>query len=137
MVAAPSCDAMQLTAHGVTLEATLDWPEQPRGIVLFAHGSGSSRSSPRNRLVAEGLHGMGLASLLLDLLTPEEGAADQIWRPWLSHGCVNPRCSSLGGRITRCLPSTRRLRLPFRPPTAWPSCLVQAISLKNPVRCSV
>lgn len=73
---------MQLTAHGVTLEATLDWPQQPRGIVLFAHGSGSNRLSPRNRLVAEGLHDVGLASLLMNLLTPEEEAADQHSQRW-------------------------------------------------------
>ncbi len=47
-------------------------PEDPTGTVLFAHGSGSSRHSPRNRFVAASLHGSGLATLLLDLLSPEE-----------------------------------------------------------------
>jgi dienelactone hydrolase len=46
-------------------------------MVLFAHGSGSSRHSPRNRHVAEMLQQRGLGTLLLDLLTPEEGAADE------------------------------------------------------------
>jgi dienelactone hydrolase len=47
-------------------------PEAPRGVVLFAHGSGSGRLSPRNNYVAGGLSDAGIASLLLDLLTPEE-----------------------------------------------------------------
>ena len=48
-------------------------PEQPRGIVVFAHGSGSSRHSPRNRYVAELLNEAGLATLLFDLLTAGRG----------------------------------------------------------------
>lgn len=48
-------------------------PKDPRGIVLFAHGSGSSRLSPRNTYVASKLNDQGLATLLFDLLTPEEG----------------------------------------------------------------
>ena len=56
----------------VTLPGTLSLPAAPRGIVLFAHGSGSSRSSPRNRFVADVLVDAGLATLLFDLLTPSE-----------------------------------------------------------------
>lgn len=73
---------MQITSYGVTLEATLHWPEQPRGVVVFAHGSGSSRLSPRNRWVAEGLQSAGLATVLLDLLTPEEEAVDRQSQRW-------------------------------------------------------
>jgi putative phosphoribosyl transferase len=51
-------------------------PEDARGVVLFAHGSGSSRLSPRNRYVAQVLREGGLATLLIDLLTPEEEAID-------------------------------------------------------------
>lgn len=68
---------MQVIAGGIPLEATLHWPSHPRGVVLFAHGSGSSRLSPRNRFVAEGLQSAGMATILLDLLTPEEEAIDQ------------------------------------------------------------
>lgn len=49
----------------------VEWPAM-RGVVAFAHGSGSSRTSPRNRQVAAVLHAHGLATLLLDLLTPDE-----------------------------------------------------------------
>lgn len=52
--------------------AVLSVPDHPRGLVLFAHGSGSSRLSPRNREVAKVLHGHGLATLAFDLLTDDE-----------------------------------------------------------------
>lgn len=59
--------------HGeVTLEGSLGIPQGATGIVLFAHGSGSSRHSPRNNYVASVLRKHGLGTLLLDLLTPEE-----------------------------------------------------------------
>ncbi|MBY8827398.1 dienelactone hydrolase family protein [Hephaestia mangrovi] len=56
------------------LPALLGVPEAPRGLVIFAHGSGSGRLSPRNTYVAERLRRAGIATLLLDLLTPEEEA---------------------------------------------------------------
>src|SRR5438270_7467704 len=63
-------------AGPVTLEGDLTLPEGARGLVLFAHGSGSTRPSPRNRRVARALQQAGLATLLMDLLTAEEEAAD-------------------------------------------------------------
>jgi dienelactone hydrolase len=59
-----------------TLDGNLTLPASPIGVVLFAHGSGSSRHSPRNRYVARVLNEAGLATLLVDLLTPEEEAVD-------------------------------------------------------------
>jgi dienelactone hydrolase len=61
----------------VSLEGNLVVPEGTRGVVLFAHGSGSGRHSPRNRFVARQLNAAGLATLLVDLLTEEEEAVDQ------------------------------------------------------------
>jgi putative phosphoribosyl transferase len=61
----------------VTLQATLALPENPKGFVLFAHGSGSSRHSPRNRYVAAELQSHGMATLLFDLLTSDEEAIDE------------------------------------------------------------
>ena len=52
----------------------IDIPEGATGVVIFAHGSGSSRLSPRNRAVAQALNRAGLATVLFDLLTPEEAA---------------------------------------------------------------
>ena len=59
-----------------TLHGDLTIPRAAKGLVIFAHGSGSSRLSPRNRMVAAKLHERKLATLLFDLLTPEESAAD-------------------------------------------------------------
>jgi putative phosphoribosyl transferase len=67
---------VRVVAGRVTLEGTLATPPDARGVVLFAHGSGSSRHSPRNRFVAEALREGGLATLLVDLLTGEEEAVD-------------------------------------------------------------
>jgi putative phosphoribosyl transferase len=61
---------------GVTLEGTLAVPADASGIVLFAHGSGSSRFSPRNGFVADVLRDAGLGTLLVDLLTEEEEEVD-------------------------------------------------------------
>jgi dienelactone hydrolase len=67
---------VRVTAGPVTLEGNLSLPEGARAIVLFAHGSGSSRHSPRNRYVARLLNQAKLATLLVDLLTAEEEAID-------------------------------------------------------------
>jgi predicted alpha/beta-hydrolase family hydrolase len=64
----------------ISLEGELIIPEKARGIVLFAHGSGSSRFSPRNQFVAKFLREHQLATLLTDLLTAEEDKVDQITR---------------------------------------------------------
>jgi dienelactone hydrolase len=65
-----------LDASGVVLAGDLAVPECPRGVVLFAHGSGSGRHSPRNRQVAAGLQDAGYGTLLLDLLTEAEERVD-------------------------------------------------------------
>jgi putative phosphoribosyl transferase len=67
---------VRVSAGAVELEGNLDILEDAQGIVLFAHGSGSGRYSPRNRYVAEVLREAGLATLLVDLLTPEEEEVD-------------------------------------------------------------
>ncbi|MPZ78349.1 MAG: hypothetical protein GEU77_17720 [Deltaproteobacteria bacterium] len=68
---------LSLQLEDVSLEGHLAIPEDPRAIVIFAHGSGSSRHSPRNRSVAKRLNEAHLATLLFDLLTEEEHARDQ------------------------------------------------------------
>jgi putative phosphoribosyl transferase len=68
--------AVRVPAGAVTLGGDLSVPADARGVVLFAHGSGSSRLSPRNRHVARLLNEARLATLLVDLLTPEEEVAD-------------------------------------------------------------
>jgi dienelactone hydrolase len=69
---------VRITSARLQLDGTLGIPEHARGLVLFAHGSGSSRHSPRNRRVADTLQRAGVATLLFDLLTKEEERADEL-----------------------------------------------------------
>ena len=64
--------SVRLAIDSATLEGNLAIPAGATGIVLFAHGSGSSRLSPRNNHVAHVLRDAGIGTLLLDLLTPNE-----------------------------------------------------------------
>lgn len=66
----------QIHARRAVFSGNLDIPKDANALVLFAHGSGSSRHSPRNQFVARTLNEAGLATLLFDLLTPEEEAID-------------------------------------------------------------
>ena len=68
---------VRVPAAGVLLEGNLAVPARASGVVMFAHGSGSSRHSPRNRAVARALNDGGLATLLVDLLTPAEESEDE------------------------------------------------------------
>jgi putative phosphoribosyl transferase len=72
----PAEHAVQVPTGGVVLDGDLGVPDVPRGAVVFAHGSGSSRLSPRNRTVAAGLRRAGYATLLMDLLTAAEEHLD-------------------------------------------------------------
>lgn len=67
-----SLHAFDVHVPPVGLAGSLTVPDNASGLVLFAHGSGSSRHSPRNRLVADALNGRGMATLLFDLLMPDE-----------------------------------------------------------------
>jgi putative phosphoribosyl transferase len=71
---------VRLSLPGAELGGFLTLPEEARGLVLFAHGSGSSRHSPRNQYVARILQDAGLGTLLMDLLTRDEDAVDQFTR---------------------------------------------------------
>src|SRR3989304_1977558 len=65
-------ELIKIRAHLAQLDGILDIPEKAKGIVLFAHGSGSGRFSPRNQYVAKVLLSSEIGTLLLDLLTSEE-----------------------------------------------------------------
>ena len=67
---------VSIPAGPATLEGNLTIPDDATVLVLFVHGSGSSRHSPRNQFVARILNEAGLATLLFDLLTPDEEAID-------------------------------------------------------------
>ncbi len=68
--------ALRIPCEDVMLSGDLEIPRNATGLVLFAHGSGSSRRSPRNQAVAEVLRNAGVGTLLFDLLTPQEEVAD-------------------------------------------------------------
>lgn len=78
----PAEQEVVITTPEADLPGNLTLPAGTGGIVLFAHGSGSSRFSRRNRHVAEQLNGQGLGTLLFDLLTPEEHARDLQTTEW-------------------------------------------------------
>jgi dienelactone hydrolase len=69
---------VHIPADNVHIEGMLELPANARGIILFAHGSGSSRHSPRNNYVARILHSGGMGTLLMDLLTSEEDMDYQV-----------------------------------------------------------
>lgn len=69
--------AVSIAAGKAVLEGNLALPAHAVGIIVFAHGTGSSRQSPRNRFVAEHLNARGLGTLLVDLLSSEEEKADE------------------------------------------------------------
>ena len=72
MIATTEAAVTKIRAGAVTLEGALEIPARAKGVVVFSHGSGSGRHSPRNQFVAAELRGAGLGTLLLDLLTVEE-----------------------------------------------------------------
>jgi dienelactone hydrolase len=77
MVNNPTEHLVSIPADSIALEGALSIPAQAEGIVLFAHGSGSSRHSPRNNFVAKVLQSVRLGTLLMDLLTKKE---DEVYR---------------------------------------------------------
>src|ERR687888_486919 len=70
--------SVRLPVDAEWLHGDFGWPQDPKGLVVFAHGSGSSRHSPRNRYVAEALQERGLGTLLMDLLTAREEREDLV-----------------------------------------------------------
>ncbi len=103
--------AVQIATDGVTLEGDLGIPNGAQGIVLFAHGSGSSRFSTRNRFVADRLRDAGLATLLMDLLTAQEESVDMYTRHLRFN--INLLATRLTGAVrwVRENAATRELRI--------------------------
>jgi putative phosphoribosyl transferase len=118
---------VRVAAGPVTLEGNLSLPEGARGIVLFAHGSGSSRHSPRNRYVAQVLNEAKLATLLVDLLTPDEEAIDlRTAHLRFDIGLLAERLVGVTDWLTQ-YPDTRHLRVGyFGASTGAASALVAA-----------
>jgi putative phosphoribosyl transferase len=104
--------SVRISAGGRSLEGTLVVPADARAIVLFAHGSGSSRLSPRNRLVADALNRTGLATLLFDLLTGAEEVEEAKEARRFDIGLLARRLVSATDWVVK-RPELRGLRLGF------------------------
>ncbi len=104
---------VRIAVGSVLLEGNLNLPRDASGTVLFAHGSGSSRHSPRNRYVAKLLNEGKLATLLVDLLTSEEEAVDlQTAQIRFDIGLLAQRLVGVTDWLT-AHPDTRRLRVGY------------------------
>ena len=124
-----------LDTAGAHLDADVEVPSGAVGVVLFAHGSGSSRHSPRNRAVASFLNERRLATVLMDLLTPEEDHADG--GPRFDIGLLAERLVGAIDRL-RAEPATGGLPLGlFGASTGGAAALVAAAARADVVRAVV
>src|SRR5437870_11020490 len=104
---------VQIEAGRAILSGTLHLPTSAGALVLFAHGSGSSRHSPRNQFVARTLNDSGLATLLFDLLTREEEATDIYTRQYrFDIGLLAERLV-YATKWSKTQPATRELRIGY------------------------
>jgi pimeloyl-ACP methyl ester carboxylesterase len=130
--------SLLIPAAGVTLRGNLEVPFEADGLVLFAHGSGSSRFSSRNRQVASALHNFGLGTLLFDLLTEDEEEVDR----FTTHlrfdiGLLASRLISVA-RWVGASEETEHLKLGlFGASTGGAAALVAAADLGDDVRAVV
>lgn len=100
--------AVRFNVGGISIDADVSVPADAVGLMIFVHGSGSSRHSPRNQFVAGHLRGRQLGTVLMDLLTPSEERADQF------SGHLRFDISFLARRVTAVVDDLRpRSRLPF------------------------
>ncbi|HET6427911.1 MAG TPA: dienelactone hydrolase family protein [Phycisphaerae bacterium] len=130
--------AVQVQAGDAVLAGDRAVPEEAVGIVVFAHGSGSSRHSPRNRFVAGHLNGRGLATLLLDLLTEREDAEDQYTRAWRFDIPLLARRLELAVESVTSAPATRDLPVGlFGSSTGAAAALIAAADQPGSVRAVV
>lgn len=126
--------AVSIPSGAVRLEGVLELPQTPCGIVIFSHGSGSGRHSPRNRYVAQVLREAGLGTLLLDLLTPDED------RDYASRFDIGLLTNRLGDavRFVRREPTTRALPVGlFGASTGAASALRVAAAMSGDVQAVV
>ena len=130
--------SMWILVGRVALEGDLTVPVDAKGIVLFAHGSGSSRFSPRNQYVARVLRQAGLATFLIDLLTEREEAADiQGAQYRFNIGMLAERLMGTTDWLTRS-PETRKLTIGyFGASTGAAAALVAAAARSDVVKAIV
>jgi dienelactone hydrolase len=129
--------SVRIQAATVQLEGELKVPEAARGIVIFAHGSGSSRHSPRNQFVARMLRDAGSGTLLFDLLTREEEIAEQYTRHLrFNIGLLAERLIQASEWLTHEMPGSVRFGF-FGSSTGGGAALVAAAELGTAVAAVV
>ncbi len=129
---------LTVAAGGAQIFATLDVPDGARGIVIFAHGSGSSRRSPRNRLVADELIRSSFATLLTDLLSAEEDTVDRRTAAFRFNIALLAERLSAATRTVLDRPDTATLPVGyFGASTGAAAALVAAASMPDVVRAIV
>lgn len=104
---------VKIPVDAITLEGELIVPAGAKGIVLFAHGSGSSRHSPRNKQVAEVIRNSGVGTLLFDLLTAEEESVDIYTRHLRFDIGLLARRLAAAARWIKSLEETKHLKIGF------------------------
>lgn len=122
----------------MNLQGDLRLPSNPLGVVIFVHGSGSSRFSPRNRFVADELNKQGFATLLLDLLTEEEHRIDTETMEFRFNIPLLASRSSLATRWVHGQPGLSRLPIGlFGASTGAAAALITAAEMKQQVAAVV
>lgn len=130
--------SLQIPAGGVALDADMAVPEPATGVVLFAHGSGSSRPSPRNRYVAGELQASGLATVLADLFAPAEEQLDaRTGRLRFDIGLLAARVMALTDWVTEYRPTAGLPFGLFGAGTGAAAALVGAAQRPGPVAAVV
>lgn len=124
---------VSVPASGVMLEGNLSLPEEARGVVLFAHGSASSRHSSRNRYVARVLNEAKLATLLIDLLTLDEDVIDmQTARLRFDIGLLSERLLGATDWLTQ-FPDAKHLRIGYFGASTGAAAALAAAALRPDV----
>jgi pimeloyl-ACP methyl ester carboxylesterase len=125
---------LKLKIGDVTIEGELVVPAHAHGLVIFSHGSGSSRFSPRNNFVAQYLQRIPVATFLCDLLTKEE---DQVYANRFNIELLSHRLVEVTGQLAK-LPETRNLSIGyFGASTGAASALVAAATLHEQINAVV
>lgn len=124
--------AISLVLHDVELQGDLILPDKATGLVIFAHGSGSSRHSPRNRFVAGRINEAGVGTLLMDLLTVDEERVDEFTRELrFDITLLAKRVAQTVGWV-RCVPELEFLKIGlFGSSTGAAAALVAAAELPS------
>lgn len=127
------CEMVAIPIDGTALEGTLVVPDGAKGVVVFAHGSGSSRRSPRNQIVARRLQAAGLGTLLFDLLTADEERRDAATGQWRFNISLLAERLVVAARWLDEQPAARKRSLGFFGASTGAAAAIVAAAMLGPV----